>query len=143
MKPWQQTEKAFDKRLPDAYIHTFTDASKVRGFMKGVSGGAAVRGTSLPQPADKLVTLRGRTFLCDVKHCENATSFSFADIRPAQWMAGKGTVRAGGEYRFAIYAKQRDTWFFVPFQVIDGHQRKSIRWDELAQFTWTDPNVLP
>ena len=147
-KPWQITEAAFDERLRAAFgkhvhIHAFTDAAKVRGFMKGVSGGTVVKGTSLPQPADRLVTVKGVTFYCDVKHCEDPVSFSFSGIQPAQWSAGKQVTIAGGRYCFAIYAKARDEWFLVPYQIINTHARKSIRWDELANFKWSQPHELP
>lgn len=135
-KPWQVTQDEFEKRLKakygkGVYIHRFTDASDVRGFMGGISGGRAAKGTAPPQPADFHVTHDDTAFYADVKHCEDAVSFPFSDIRPTQWSAAKQVTAAGGDYVFAIYAAKLKRWFAVPFEVIESHERKSIKWAEL------------
>lgn len=135
-KPWQATQDEFARRLKNkfgkgVYIHRFTDAADVRGFMGGISGGRAAKGTAPPQPADFHVTAAEAAVYVDVKHCEDPTSFPFSDIRPAQWSAGKQVTAAGGVYGFAIYAAKLKRWYIVPFETIDSHERKSIKWAEL------------
>jgi hypothetical protein len=124
-------EEAFEKLIKADDLYRFPDQKMLRGL----NGGRAVG--DFPKPSDYLVTKCRETFYAEVKSCQSATSFPFADIRPAQRAKALRMAAIGGRYDFYIFSYGRGQWFLMTeelFALAVNAGAKSIKFEELPEW---------
>lgn len=136
------TERAFEaalKRLGKrAFYCRLVDAAEIYGRVGKTSD--IIR----PQPSDYIVTIDGKTSYNEVKSTQDARAFRFSLLRKQQAGAAERIVAAGGEYIVFVHHLPTDTWYRVPFTVIQAVQAggsASIPWAEMKDYVW-NPNTL-
>lgn len=122
-------EKAFESRIGADILYRFPD----KKALVGLNGGRKVG--DFPKPSDYLVTKAGETWYAEVKSTQSATSFPFADIRPAQSAMALKQAAFNGRFTFYIFSYGLGQWFLMTeqqyaFAVSQG--RKSIKFEELS-----------
>lgn len=113
------SEKLFDDAFTlygkRAYVFAFTDASEATGMNRATGRATNIK----PQPADRMVTLEGRTFYAEVKSSVSKDDrFDFKLLRPTQGMYAAQVVAAGGEYLVFYHHLSTDEWFCFPYQLV-------------------------
>ncbi len=124
-------QKAFTDAmdLTKRWVHRFRDMKDVKGLNRGKNL------AMFPCPADYLVGGAEGLFLAEVKSTYNETSFSFADIRPAQRAAAAHAYSRGFPYFFFIMNMNDDEWYVLPAaQFVETMKagRKSLPYKELT-----------
>ena len=113
---WQTAEDEFEQHWKQfgksAWVHRFADAAELKGRTGAV-------GKVRPQPSDYLVVFNGSTIFCEVKSTTNPTSFPFSLLRTTQSAAARMVRAAGGEYNVYVKALATNTWYVVPYRLID------------------------
>lgn len=130
-KPSEDSFEALIKSEdPNAFIFRITDSAEVRG--------RAGAGWTKAQPADYVVTIRGKTFFAEAKSSSNKTSFPFANITKEQLGYAKLQEKAGGAYYFFLHSLSTNSWFMVPAGVIIAAikaGKRSFKWSELKEWS--------
>ena len=135
MQDWKIAEKQFEAHWAQygkrAWVHRFSDTAEAIG----INGAGTI---AAAQPSDYLVVHDGLTFLAEVKHSADKTSFSHKGIRPMQFACARKSVPAGGQFLFFIKSKALNKWFCVPASVIiNNRETKSTKWSDILQYEWT------
>lgn len=76
-------------------------------------------------------------FYAEVKSCNNAISFPFANIEKFQWVYANAQEKAGGWYYFFLHNLVTNEWYQVPSKVITSLFRdgiKSVKWLAIQQY---------
>lgn len=124
-------EDAFEKLIKADDLYRFPD----KKALTGLNGGRKVG--DFPKPSDYLVTMQGETFYAEVKSVQSATSFPFADIRPAQRAKALKMAAVGGRYDFYIWSFGLGKWFLMTeelFAMAAKAGAKSIKFEELPEW---------
>ena len=123
-------ELAWTRKGKRAYFYRIPDAAEHFGRNKGKI--LNVR----PTPSDYILTCDGDTCYCEVKSTQNPTSFPFSLLKKGQTAAAAQVLSAGGGYFVFVHNLLTDTWYCIPYQVIQDAKKSSMPWKELEQFTW-------
>lgn len=124
-------EEAFETLIDADVCYRFPDQKALRGLNRGRPVG------DFPKPSDYLITKDRETFYAEVKSCQSAVSFPFADIRPAQKAMALTQAAVGGRYEFFIFSYGLGKWFRMNEQMFASavaKGAKSIKFKEL--FEW-------
>lgn len=125
-------EEAFERLIRADVLYRFPD----KKALVGLNGGRKVG--DFPKPSDYLITKAGDTWYAEVKSCQSATSFPFADIRPSQKSMALRQAAVGGRYDFYIFSYGLGNWFLMSeeaFAAAVAAGAKSIKFEELPLWT--------
>ncbi len=105
----KSAEKAFVEamELTKRWVHRFRDMKDVRGLNRG----KAV--AMFPCPSDFLIGGNEGLFLAEVKSTYNTTSFSYADVRPAQRSAAANAAARGFPFYFFVMNMNDGEWYTI------------------------------
>ena len=108
------------------------DAAEVRGRTGKI-------GFVRAMPSDYVIVVNGITEFAEVKSTQDPTAFRFSLLKTSQGAAAPQVLAAGGNYNVYVHRLVDDTWFKVPFSLIqktknDGKQ--SIKWEDLKDYEW-------
>lgn len=118
-------KRAYFYRIPDAAEHFGRNQGKIMNLR--------------PSPSDYILTTDGQSAFAEVKSTQNPTSFPFNLLKKGQTAAAPQVVSAGGHYLVFVHNLLTDTWYRIPYQIIQAVKdigKSSIPWNELEQFTW-------
>lgn len=134
-KAWQKAEDEFDAYIASlgkrAWVHKLTDAAEVRGRTGRI-------GKMRDQPCDRIVVIDGQTYFAEIKSTSDPTAFRFSLLRKKQMAHAKLIQAAGGTYLVFLKRNETGEWFRIPYDAIRKCNRKSLRWDELKEFHFSD-----
>ena len=122
------SEKLFEERIAsmgkNAVAFRLIDAA----YVKALTGKAA----NVPaQPADYIVTIKGRTMYAEVKSTVDPTTFKLSILKPHQRGMALRITAAGGEHVVFVHSLAHDRWYAVPFKDV-----QTMRWEDMEKFTW-------
>lgn len=118
-----------------AFSYRIADAAEIRGRTGNI-------GTTRATPSDYIVTFDGSTFYAEVKSTQEKTSFPFSLLKKGQKAAAPQVVTAGGGYFVFVHNLSTNTWYRVPYAVIQAVKdigRSSIPWSEMETLKWNPP----
>lgn len=125
----QKWENHFTSLGKSAFFYRVVDAAEVRGRTGKI-------GFVRPAPSDYVLVYKGRTTFAEVKSTQNATSFPFSILRTVQSAMATQILAAGGDYDVYVHNLITDTWYRIPYQVIQATEKSSIPWSQLQDFKY-------
>lgn len=125
-------ELAWTRKGKRAFFYRIADAAEQYGRTKTI-------GMTRATPSDYILTFDGITSYCEVKSTQNPTSFPFGLLKKGQTIAAPQVVSAGGEYVVFVHHLPTDTWYRIPYRIIQAVKdigKASIPWNQLENFKW-------
>jgi hypothetical protein len=124
-------EKAFEVLIKADDLYRFPDQKA----LTGLNGGRRIG--SFRQPSDYLITKGGVTWYAEVKSCQSAVSFPFADIRPSQSAKALKMAAVRGGYAFYLFSFGLGKWFIMTagqYADVLKTGAKSVKFSQLSEW---------